>query len=87
MSFGNMDFKERVFWKDVGNKIKIARENSSKRSFSDMRTKSFSQGKLAQMLNVSRATIANIEGGRQRITLYNWHQIIQILPELKDMHE
>ncbi len=56
-----MDDEETLLYKQIGIRLRALRERSSPR---------FSQEKLAKKLGISRASIVNIEGGRQHAPLF-----------------
>lgn len=57
-------------YRELGRKIREARERSGEK---------FSQERLAKRLKVSRASIVNIEAGRQRAPLHLLWQIAEVL--------
>jgi len=57
-------------YRELGRKIRQARERQSQK---------LSQGALAQRLGISRASMVNIEGGRQRAPLHLLWQIAELL--------
>jgi transcriptional regulator with XRE-family HTH domain len=62
------DFDE--LYRELGRKIRQAREGASQR---------FSQDALANRLGISRASVVNIEGGRQRAPLHLLWQIAELV--------
>ena len=62
-----MDAKER-FYADLGKRIRSRRQQAK-----------ITQGELAQRLSVTRSSITNIEGGRQRILAHSLYDIAQAL--------
>src|ERR1700751_5428147 len=63
-----MDFDD--LYRELGRKIRQARERQSQK---------LSQGALAQRLGLSRASMVNIEAGRQRAPLHLLWQITEVL--------
>src|ERR1700751_1886364 len=63
-----MDFDD--LYRELGRKIRQARERQSQK---------LSQGALAQRLGLSRASVVNIEAGRQRAPLHLLWQIAELL--------
>jgi DNA-binding XRE family transcriptional regulator len=63
-----MDFDD--LYRELGRKIRQARERQSHK---------LSQGALAQKLGISRASMVNIEAGRQRAPLHLFWQIAELL--------
>ena len=58
------------FYREVGNKIRKARENHNKK---------FTQEVLAKTLGISRTSLVNIEQGRHRIQIHTLFSISKIL--------
>jgi transcriptional regulator with XRE-family HTH domain len=67
-SFGKMDDDEKKFWYDLGNKI-----------FEYRKRHGLNQAELGALINRTRVSVANIERGAQRITVYNAHKIFKAL--------
>lgn len=62
------DLEKAVFYSKIGENIKAAREK-----------KSMKQHVLAEMLGLSRASVVNIEKGRQHVTMHTLWQIASLL--------
>lgn len=62
------DFEE--LYRELGRRIRLARERNSE---------GLSQDALAKQLGISRASVVNIEAGRQRAPLHLLWQIAQLL--------
>lgn len=73
-SFGLMSDDEKMFWKKIGDKIFECRKKHL-----------LTQEQLGQKIGLTRCSMANIEGGRQRMTAYKLHQIEQILWDLEKL--
>lgn len=73
-SFGEMTEDEKLFWRRLGDKVFECRKRHL-----------LNQRDLAEKLGVSRASIANIESGRQRMTAYRQYQIEQLLWKLEEV--
>ena len=67
-AFGEMSDDERAFWKRLGDKVFECRKRHL-----------LSQKELGDKLGLSRCSIANLEGGRQRMTAYRMHQIEKMI--------
>jgi transcriptional regulator with XRE-family HTH domain len=65
-----MIFDERLLYQIIGERIRKARQRYKP---------AMSQAQLAQRLNLSRASIVNIESGRQRPPLHLMWQIAEVL--------
>lgn len=59
---------EGAFYRDIGKKIAAARKR-----------RKFTQQVLADKLEISRASLANMESGRQRMYLYDFLRIASSL--------
>lgn len=60
--------KEELIYKEIGQRIRIAREN-----------KNLTQEDLGKLVNLTRTSITNIEGGKQKIpidSLYNFAEVL-----------
>ena len=68
----SMDDKEMAYWLNIGGNLFAIRKKHN-----------MSQLDLAMVLGISRASVANIECDRQRMTAYRLHQIAEILGEIK----
>lgn len=68
---------EKSFWLKTGREIQLLRQ--SKGRGEDKREKMVSQKKLGDIVGLSRASIANIEGGRTRIDLFTFQKIMLAL--------
>ncbi len=79
-----MDDEETLLYKQMGLRLRALRERSSPK---------FSQAKLAKKLGISRASIVNIEGGRQhaplillwKITAALGAELVSIVPSRADL--
>lgn len=69
-----MEWNEALLYRMVGEKIRVARERQVPK---------VSQAKMAQRLGLSRASVVNIEAGRQRAPLHLlWHIAEQLNTEV-----
>jgi transcriptional regulator with XRE-family HTH domain len=70
-----MAFNEQMFYNIIGERIRTARQHYRPR---------MSQAQLAEKLNLSRASVVNIEAGRQRPPLHVlWHIAESLDTELR----
>ncbi len=67
-----MNRREKRFYKDFGQAIKIARKETG-----------ITQAQLAKKLKLSRVSVVNIEAGRQGVSLYRATTILMNLPKLE----
>ena len=65
-----MNWKEKQFSKATGKALQQARKRAKMR-----------QNELANHLGLTRTSVANMEAGRQKITLYQAALISEVLPE------
>jgi transcriptional regulator with XRE-family HTH domain len=76
VNYGMMN-KEQMFYRFVGERIRVARQRSIPR---------ISQVQLANHLNMSRASVVNIEAGRQHPPLHILWEIAEFLNiEVRDL--
>ena len=74
-----MDADEQKFWMIVGNDIAQKRRSHGRGMAYDKRRVVMSQKALADVIGLSRCSVANIEAGRQRVTFYIYTKIMEAL--------
>lgn len=63
-TFGKMTDDERLFWKNIADRI-----------YANRKRVGMTQEQLAEKLGISRCQFANIEAGRSRVDAYKMHVI------------